>query len=204
MVNKGIDLSEWSLTLSGYDCGFKLLAFHADEEGYYVRAELDKDRFMAAAGTKGSAVLRNGERWVRMEFDYVAPSLKTVVITSDSFSLKQRRFFGIMEDRDPPRPDLVDPEIVFFISSDGESYAYHSMRMVYSDVLEQRAPGGSIAYNKKGAWYSEVDKSYGEERLYTYGKRAESNDVSQIKVIRVDTKGTDAGSGEDEPDGATP
>ena len=183
MKKDGVDLSVWTLTLSGYDCGFKLKEFHADGGGCWFDFTLDRDKFVAATNTMGTASLSNGTQWVKLDFDFKSKSMKNLVVGANNFKLN-RRGFAIMEDRNPPRPDYGDPEVLLFISSDGESYAFMSIRMAYPETAKYREGGGTVADHKKGTLDGEVAMSYRQAMFGKYGNLARKNDVSQIKVIR--------------------
>lgn len=178
-----IDLSGWTLTLSGCDIGFKMKQFHADSGGYWLNFTLDRDKFVAATNTTGTAALSSGTQWVKLDFDFISRSMKNLVVGANDFRL-DRRGFAIMEDKDPPRPDYGNPEVLLFISSDGESYAYMSIRMVYPETANYREGGGAQSEHLKGKWDPEAAMSYQQAMFGKYGDLARKNDVSQIKVIR--------------------
>ena len=179
------------LLLSGYDCGFELLAFCMDDEGSYIHFRLQKSKFYPGPDNgKTVARLVCGDQWIQAEITFGThrghPS-KGVRLSTQFFEMKPGTWVGTLGVDGPEAPDLADPEIRAYLSTDGESWAYLSQRKVYSEWLEREVGTGVKMYRMSGARGPYQDLAYGEERIITYKKRAATNDVGAVRVERVDS-----------------
>ena len=184
----------WTMVLSGKDCGFQLQRFHVDDEGYYIRFRLDRDLFRLATNGVMIAELRSSNQWIRVRIECETPE-KMLYISSESFPRMSMTVNNEAEEGLAPA-DLVDPIVRAFLSTDGSSFSYESTREVYSTEN-----GGEVRYGggrggkHKGVLLDSSNYSYMQERLLTYERyRSMKNDISRIKVVRTNAAPASAGA----------